>query len=333
MRRPWVGPCQALSLALGGVLATGHAVAMMAGELPDTPAARVDANTAGSPWSSAVAVLINGGVYSGVVVAPRHVLTASHVAGGFPPAAVTVQVNTTASPVSLAASAITSFPSSDFPYDDLTLITLAAPVPSSVTIQPIYRNSLPSHQALTLVGYGASGNGDVGVSVGASASVKRSGSNAADLVQTTVDSSGRTSLFYLFDFDGPAGTGSFGAGTLGNTLETELSYGDSGSPAFALIDGQRWLIGINTFVASSDGGAVDYRFGTVGGGILLSDPRFIGWLDAQTGQTLANSTSDSADAPLPAWALGTLALALGGALRARHTASGGQRPTADNAGS
>lgn len=314
-----------------GSLAVGNAAAMMAGSLPDTPAARVDPNTAASPWNSAVAVLINGGVYSGVVVAPRHVLTAAHVAGGAAPASVTVQVNATSMPVSLPASAVATFPGASFPYDDLSLITLATPVPAAVTIPAIYRGSLPSHQAITLVGYGASGNGDTGVSVGGSADVKRRGSNAADLVQNTVDTSGRTSLFYLFDFDGATGNGSLGATTLGNGMETGLSYGDSGSPAYAEIDGQRWLVGINNLVASTSGAAVDYRFSTVGGGILLSDPRFIDWLDVQTGRTLPDPTTSVADAPLPVWALAGLALAFGGALHARQGAAVRRRGVPESA--
>lgn len=313
----------ALGLWLGALLTFEPAMAIMAGALPDTPTARVDANTASSPWTSTVAILIGSGVYTGVVVAPSHVLTAAHVAGGSAPSSITVQINATATPATLGVSAVTTFPSASFPYDDLSLLTLAAPVPSSVTILPILREGLPSHQTITLVGYGASGNGDTGATVNGSASVKRSGRNTADLVQTTVDTSGRTSLFYLFDFDGPSGTGAFGAGTLGNTSETCFSVGDSGSPAFAEINGRRWLAGINNFVATINGVGADYRFGTVGGGILLSDPRFIDWLDTQTGHTLADPNDSGGDAPVPAWALMVLGLALGGTIRARRLALSG----------
>jgi len=286
--------------------------ALMAGSLPDTPAARVDPNTTSSPWTSAVSVIVNGGTYSGVVVAPSHVLTAAHVPGAALPAAVSVQVNAQSTPVVIAATAITLFPSASFPYDDLALITLATPVPDTVEVLPIYRQSLTARQTVTLVGYGWSGQGDAGPNVPSAAGVKRSGLNSIDAVQTTIDASGRTSLFYLMDFDGPTGAGSFGLGTLGNALETGLASGDSGSPAFATIGGQHWLMGINNFTGASPGNTtVDFKFGTLAGGMLLSDPRFIAWLTTQTQNTLGQSSASAGgDAPLPVWALGALAVLL-----------------------
>lgn len=305
----------ALTLALAWMLPE-LAHALMAGVAPDSPAARIDPNAAASTWSSAVSVIVAGSAYSGVVVAPSHVLTAAHVAGGAQPAAITVQVNSQPAPVVLAVSAVTSFPSASFPYDDLTLLTLAAPVPAEVAIRPVLTSSLPSRQTLTLVGYGASGHGDAGPTVGGSASVKRRGTAVADAVQSAIDSSGRTSLFYLFDFDGPSGNGAMGGSTLGNSFETGLASGDSGSPAFAEINGQLWLVGINTFVAPGSGsGPADYRFGTIGGGMLLSDPRFVSWLTSQTQGTLG-MPADAAvgDIPIPSWALAGLGGLLGGQL-------------------
>jgi secreted trypsin-like serine protease len=306
-RRHVLAAAAALPLAVAAV--PGHA--LMAGAVPDTPAARIDANRTDSPWTSAVAVSVNGGLYSGVVVAPRHVLTAAHVVGANAPAAISVRVNADAAPVDMAASAVQRFPSASFPYDDLALITLAAEVPAAVEILPLRRSALPARQVITLVGYGWSGNGDLGPSVPGQSNVKRSGRNVVDLVQTTVDSSGRTSLFYLYDFDGRSGYGSWGGATLGNALETGLASGDSGSPAFAEIDGQRWLVGINSLVSPPPGlTANDYRFGTLCGGMLLSDPRFVDWLVAQTGGTLGPRAPESGDAPLPLWAAAALGVLL-----------------------
>jgi hypothetical protein len=288
--------------------------ALMAGAAPDSPEARVDANTPASPWTSAVAVLTpGGGIYSGVVVAPRFVLTASHVAGGAAPAGITVQLNHQSTPVLIGVTSVATFPTASFPYDDLSLITLASPVPDGVEILPIYREVPPPHQLLTLVGYGASGHGDAGISVQRSASVKRTGRNVLDAVQKRIDGSGRQSLFFLYDFDGPTGTGVSGGSSLGNDVETGVAGGDSGGPAYAEIGGQRWLLGINTVTFSSGAGKpVDFRFGTVGGGMLLSDPRFIAWLETQTGGTLG--PVPPADGPLPAWTLGIGAAGLLSAL-------------------
>lgn len=312
---PLPSPSRRRLLTVAGALplagAAGPAHALMAGATPDTPAARVDPNLADSPWTSAVAVLVNGGIYSGVVVAPRHVLTAAHVVGANLPAAISVRVNAGAVPVDIAARAVQRFPGASFPYDDLALITLDAEVPVAVQILPVRRSALPARQTVTLVGYGWSGLGDAGPSVPGQSTVKRSGRNVVDHVQTTIDSSGRSSLFYLYDFDGRNGNGSWGGATLGNALETGLASGDSGSPAFAEIDGQRWLVGINNLVAPGPGlTSNDYRFGTLCGGMLLSEPRFVDWLVAQTGGTLGPRPPENGDAPLPLWAVGALGLLL-----------------------
>jgi Trypsin-like peptidase domain len=317
-----VSPDRRLLLRAGLWAATAlpaPCLALMAGRAPDTPTDRVDANSVESSWTSAVSVIVNGGAYSGVVVAPGHVLTAAHVTGAALPAAVQVQVNATAAPELIAASAISIFPGASFPYDDLALITLAQPVPDTVEIVPIYLQLPPVRQVVSLVGHGWSGQGDIGPSVAKSAAVKRLGLNAIDAVQTTVDASGRSSLFYLFDFDGPSGVGALGGATLGNSLETGLASGDSGSPVFATIAGKRWLLGINNLTSPAPGGtAVDFRFGTLGGGILLSDPRFIGWLTTQTQGTLGQPSGSVGQVPLPLWALGGLGLLLSrAALRSR----------------
>lgn len=67
-------------LAAFTLLASEHALGIMAGAPPDSPAARIDPNTTSSPWSGVGSVVVNGAPYSGVVVAPNFVLTAAHVA-------------------------------------------------------------------------------------------------------------------------------------------------------------------------------------------------------------------------------------------------------------
>ena len=78
--------------------------AVMAGAAPDTPAARIDANTASSPWRGVVSIHANGSLYSGVLIGPRHVLTAGHVFDPNPaPETVTVQFNLGGAPIVRAA--------------------------------------------------------------------------------------------------------------------------------------------------------------------------------------------------------------------------------------
>jgi hypothetical protein len=301
---------RALLLAPTLALSAAPARALMAGQAPDTPAARVDPNGPAG-HTAAVAVLVDGAVYSGVVVSPQHVLTAAHVVGAHAPAALRVRVHADAVPAEIASAAVQRFPGTSFPYDDLALLTLAEPVPRSVQVPPVRREPLPLQQVITVVGHGWSGSGDNGPSVPGSPEVKRRGRNVADRVQTTVDASGRSSLFVLFDFDGPAGNGTWGGGTLGNGDETGLASGDSGSPLFAEIAGVTWLVGIANLVAPPAGRSVnDYRFGTLCGGILLAEPRLHLWLDEQTGGTLGRQPADDADVPLPWWS----AAAIGGLL-------------------
>jgi hypothetical protein len=289
-----------------------HSNALMAGLPPDSPTARVDGNTAGSPWNSVVAVLVNGQPFSGVVVAPQYVLTAAHVVGLSPPTALQVQINAGA-PVLVGVTAVQKFPSASFPYDDLALLTLAAEVPAAVTIRPIYTTALTGPRTIELVGHGGSGAGDAGPTVSPQAVVKRQGRNMVDSLANTVDNSGRTSRFYFFDFDGASGNGALGGPTLGNSSETGLAGGDSGSPAFIEADGQIWLFGLNNFTALSGAGAQpDFRFGSVNGGIVIGDARFMPWLQAQTGGTLGPRPALT-DVPLPLWSIALLGVALSGA--------------------
>lgn len=288
---------------LGLLLHSGPAHVMMAGAPPDSPAARVDPNTAGSTWTGVGSVVVSGGTYSGVVVAPQFVLTAAHVVGSAAPAAVQFVLNYGGDQThTIQAESIARYPSASFPYDDLALIRLVQPVPPGVRIYPLWREGIAPGQRIVIVGYGASGSGTTGVSVAAARTVKRGGQNTIDLVQTTVDSSGRSSLFYLYDFDGPTGSGPFGGATLGNSIETLVAGGDSGSPAFVVeSDGTR-LVGINTFVTTTSGTTIDYRFGTIGGGMLLPRPEFLAWIDTTTGYTTVDTST--LDVPtLPQWAV------------------------------
>jgi len=135
-----------------------------------------------------------------------------------------------------------------------------------------------------------------------------------------MDTSGRSSAFYLYDFDGPSGRGSMGTGTLGNARETMVAAGDSGSPAFVTKNDQYVLMGINNFAADfASGAAPSYKFGNGGGGMRLSDPRFISWLREKSGYAIhATSDPDAGDAPIPGWAGLLLAGSLLVGLRVHH---------------
>jgi hypothetical protein len=280
------------ALLLGALLSqTPTSQALMAGAPPDTPAARIDANTPDSPWAGVVAIRAGNNTFSGVAVSAHHILTAAHVANasGGDPAKLDVMLNSApGGPIRLSVSHIEIFPSNAFPYDDLGLLTLAESLPDSVPTYPI--NDLPPETGktlLTLVGYGDSGQGNIGVSIGANPAVKRVGENMLDALTPRVDKSGHTSSFYFYDFDGPEGNGPIGSSSLGNARETSVSSGDSGSPAFTLINGYQAITGINTFASPLNSARpLNFTFGQGGGGMLLSDPRFLQWLKEKSAQEI-----------------------------------------------
>jgi secreted trypsin-like serine protease len=282
--------------------------ALMAGQSPDAPAARVDPNVASSPYAGVGSVVVGGSPLSGVVIASQYVLTAAHVVNGQQPSNVQFVLNLGGTPWQSAAESVTIYPTYSFPYDDLAVIKLANMVPDGVPIYKLYSGSITTGLTITLVGYGASGNGDVGVSVGASSTVKRVGGNVVDVLTTTLDSSGKMSRFFVYDFDGPTGNGSLGGPTIGNTVETLVAVGDSGSPSFVKNGTQLQLFGINNFVSSPSGTTVNYEFGTLGGGIVACDPRFASWLQTTTNGTLG--ITPTADVPLPEWPIELLATAV-----------------------
>lgn len=316
-----------LILSLAAALSPLAAHALMAGSASgspaDSPAARIDSPASSTAWSGAVAINI-GGAYSGVLVASRYVLTAAHVAAGSVanPAGVQVVFNLADGQTSIPASRIDVFPSFSFPYDDIALIQLSQDAPAGAQRYAVLDTAISAGTTFTMVGYGDSGYGNVGANVSRNVSTRRYGENRADLLQAAVDGSGRTSAFYIYDFDGSTGNGAFGGKTLGNTRETMVAVGDSGSPAFVTQNGKRYLMGINSFAADvSNIGSITYTFGNGGGGIRLSDPRFVSWLREKSTFDIRMASDPElaeGDAPLPLWALGLLGMGLLAAMYKRR---------------
>lgn len=291
-----------LALAL---FATGAAHALMAGDPPDSPQARVDANTAQSPWAGVVSLSIGTATFTGVAVSQWHVLTAAHPVAAARQRPVAVSVN-----VNLGGTLTHRIPADEIEinpayagYDparinvgDLAIVRLALPLPAGVTPYRLWARALPQGTVLTIVGYGASGQGEAGAMVAADPGVKRIGRNAADRF---ILQRGRP-VAYLFDFDGPgSGNGPLGARSLGNEAETMLATGDSGSPAFIMVRGQPVLVGINTLqlrLKGADGVALASppRFGSGGGGMLVST--YVRWIARTIAGTLADAEPDAEEA-------------------------------------
>jgi hypothetical protein len=260
----------------------------MAGIPPDSPEARVDLNTATSPWAGVGSVIVNGSPYSGVVIGPRHVLTAAHVAGD--PARTRFQLNFGGEATHvLGVVRVHRHPGFKHfdpqrPRDDVAVLVLAEEVPAGVPIHPLHRGDIAPGAVLTFVGYGASGHGDTGVSAGARAGVKRVGRNTADAFGQ--DGFGIKRVF-VFDFDGPGAGNLMGGEGLGNAVESSFASGDSGGASFLCEGGAgdrcaggRWVVaGINTFVSTVAGQSARIgTFGTLGGGMLVS--AYVDWIES-----------------------------------------------------
>ncbi|AXS80121.1 trypsin-like serine protease [Dechloromonas sp. HYN0024] len=264
------------------LVASLPAHALMAGASPDSPGARVDPNTFSSPFAGVGSLSIGSSTYSGTLIAPGYVLTAAHVASGVAASDIVFNLNVGGNLTQqIGASAVyvnpgyTSF-SSTHPADgDLAIIRLAQDAIAGTPSYSLYRGDLAAGTTLTLVGYGDSGNGDTGItSAFANPSVKRVGENNADFFAARVDGSIAKAIYY-FDFDGPsAATNIIGGRTLGNSLETSLASGDSGSPAFVRDASGNWLLaGVNTFRFGTT-----TSFGNGGGGQLIAP--YANWIDS-----------------------------------------------------
>jgi hypothetical protein len=314
----------ALCIMAFGLIPT-PAVAIMAGLSPDTPAMRIDPNTAASPWAGVGAVLVDDASFSGVAIGPRHVLTAAHVVGDGNPVRIRFQINASSTPVLIQASQVVIHPGfSGFNTpnlnDDLAVIVLATDLPAGVPTYTLNRGSPAPGIEFRMVGYGGSGQANGTGRIGADRSVKRVGGNTADRYLADDDGSGLAEIF-LFDFDGVGAQNFIGAAGLGNSIESSLASGDSGSPSFLVATSPPVLFGINTFLSGFQGSPADPgTLGTGGGGMVIST--YANWIDSVVASTQPAPVNNSADVPLPAWVYGLMVGAIGWrARRARRTES------------
>lgn len=263
---------------------------LLAGFLPSTTHAviegAVDPNSMDSPWAGVGSITIGTGTYSGTLVAPNYVLTAAHVVGSRAPGDITFNLNFGGDLTHrIAADAVFVQPGytggvgiQGTGTKDLALIRLAEPAPAGVPIYDLFTDHLPQNAIITMVGYGSGGTGLAGPTIPARPDVKRLGANVAECFAFTpgIESCGIAALtgsgpraIYFFDFDAPAAPGQPDGGRLPN--EVSFAGGDSGSPAFVNVHGQWRVAGVNTFSGRLGENGPIGVYGTVGGGVLLSD--------------------------------------------------------------
>lgn len=301
------------------------------GSPADSPANRVDANLATSPYAGVGSLQISTrrGTYicTATAIDDTHVLTAAHCIDlnndgrsdrkdGIKNIDFHLNLDADNS-TDLTVRAASWTPHPDFTgfnrpsvNDDLAVITLGASLPTDV---PKYvLSSTPMVAGAThlyLVGYGRSGDGVSGYTTDASWTIKRKGENIVDAFYAQ-DDAGKSSAneVFRFDFDGPSGNGSFGGPTLGNDKETTLGGGDSGGPSFALADPSHpelassyELVGVNTFTQGFNAP----KFGSLGGGVNIVPYRnwILGAATSSFGSSLGGA-SDTVGGPGPGTALG-----------------------------
>ena len=322
------------SLLMGlaaGAMSSAHASAVngrsiealvTSGSFPDTPAARVDANTAASPFSGVVSINIrysNGDSFicSGALIDPWHVVSAGHCVDSDGDGHV-IDINQPGNDVRVVFNSSGTFNAlitatkvdinpgyagfGNCPVgvpgycvnDDVAVIRLGTAAPASAKTYKLFGAAVGEGTVFTMVGYGTSGDGWNGYTVGPSFFTKRSGKNMYDFTKTDDEAGfapGSAREVWYADFDGtkadgtvvdtfcnPAVLGVAVCGTtLGNDVESNIGGGDSGGPSFVMVGDEYQLVANNTFGfdmgISPRGG-----FGDGMGGILL-DP-YRAWITA-----------------------------------------------------
>lgn len=224
-----------------GIDASSFRPLIVSGAAPDTPALRVDANTATSPFSGVVSLNIRfdgqSFICSGAMISAWHVATAGHCVDtndlgsviditrpGNDVRAFFNASNTVGSPdrAIITANKVDMHP--DYAgfgicpagvggfcvNDDLAIVRLSQAAPSGAKIYSLFQGPVTEGTVFDMVGYGVTGNGLNGYTQGPSFRIKRKGQNVFDLAETNDEanfSAGSAKEVWYADFDGTLANG------------------------------------------------------------------------------------------------------------------------------
>jgi hypothetical protein len=269
----------ALRLASLGLLGawTSAARALIVGDPPDAPEKRIDPNTARSPWSGVGSLTSSAGVFGATLIHRRYAITAGHVAP-VDPGEIRLNLNLGgAQPYVCTIKRTVHHPQFHgfdprAPAFDLALLELEVPAPAAARSYEIYDGPLVPGVEVTLVGYGASGYGAVGITVPAHAATRRVGRAHIERL-IAFSESNALPVLYAFPFRRPEKSELLAPG-----FPTGLASGDSGSACFVRAGRRIQLLGVNTFTSRPPGASGPaFGYGTVGGGQILQ--AHVKWLD------------------------------------------------------
>lgn len=285
-----------LALALGAACPAARAIVggSATGLPPDSPENRLDLLEADSPFNFVGSLLMQAGGSrfrgSAVAISNHWVLTAGHNldfnSDGQVESGLSIDLHLPGFGTYAASSfhlnpQFTGFLNPDITHD-IALLYFATGLPSGLSF-PSLKFDLQVGDLVSMVGFGYSGYGDVGITTTGSLTERRSGQNVIN--SYSYSTAGGTPLMYDFFFDAPDS-----ASSLGNAIEATIGPGDSGGALLYATASGYALAGINTYSEYEEGG--EGRFGALGGGVLLSP--YLEWIGTTTGLALIPEPASSA---------------------------------------